>query len=73
MEHDRPRWRFRNSTLMLLVVILAFVLNLVVDRWKRLQKEQQLEASLQQAVGQAEQVRALAVQAQERADRAEEQ
>jgi hypothetical protein len=73
MEHDRPRWRFRISTLMLLVVILALVLNLVVDRWKRLQKEQQLAASLQQALAQAEQVRALAVQAQERADRAEEQ
>ena len=73
MERDRPRWRFRISTLMLLVVILGLVLTLVVDRWKRLQNEQQLAASLQQALGQAEQVRALAVQAQERADRAEEQ
>jgi type II secretory pathway pseudopilin PulG len=33
MEHDRPRWRFRMSTLMLLVVILALVLTLVSDRW----------------------------------------
>jgi hypothetical protein len=73
MERDRPRWRFRISTLMLLVVILALVSTLVVDRWKRLQNEQQLAASLQQALAQAEQARALAVQAQERADRAEEQ
>jgi hypothetical protein len=73
MEHDRPRWRFRISTLMFLVVILALVLTLVFDRWKKQEKEQQLAASLQQALGQAEQVRALAVQAQERADRAGEQ
>ena len=73
MEHDRPRWRFGISSLMLLVVILALVLTLVFDRWKKQEKEQQLAASLQQALGQAEQVRALAVQAQERADRAEEQ
>jgi hypothetical protein len=72
MERDRSRWRFGINTLMLLVVFLALVLTLVVDRWKRLQNEQQLAASLQQALGQAEQVRALAVQAQERADRAEE-
>jgi hypothetical protein len=73
MERDRPRRRFRIGTLMLLVVILALVLPLVFDRWKQQEKEQQLAASLQQALGQAEQVRALAVQAQERADRAEEQ
>ena len=58
MERDRPRWRFRISTLMLLVVILALVSTLVVDRWKRLQNEQQLAASLQQALAQAEQARA---------------
>lgn len=34
MEHDRPRWRFRLSTLMLLVIIGALALTLVLDRWK---------------------------------------
>jgi hypothetical protein len=35
MKHDRPRWRFRLSTLMLLVVIAAFTTYIVVDRWQR--------------------------------------
>ena len=35
MERDRPRWRIRISTLMLLVIIAALASALVVERWKR--------------------------------------
>jgi hypothetical protein len=35
MEHDRPRWRFRLSTLMPLVIILAIALPLIIERWRR--------------------------------------
>src|SRR5262249_46767579 len=50
MEHDRPRWRFRLSTLMLLVIIGALALTLVLDRWKREQDRRRLEAALNRAV-----------------------
>jgi hypothetical protein len=49
MEYDRPRWRFRISTLMLLVIILALALTMVGDRWKREQQRRRLEASAQRA------------------------
>ena len=39
MAHDRPRWRFRISTLMLLVIILALSLALVSERWERVEHE----------------------------------
>ena len=39
MGHDRPRWRFRLSTLMLLVVIAALATYIVVERWQRVQQE----------------------------------
>ena len=37
---DRPRWRFRISTLMLVVVVLALTFTLVGNRWRRLEREQ---------------------------------
>jgi hypothetical protein len=68
MEHDRPRWRFRLSTLMLLVVIAALATYIVVERWQRvhlageehrrlageaLRFRQQAEVEVQQAQAQA--------------------
>jgi Tfp pilus assembly protein FimT len=50
MEDDRPRWRFRMSTLMLLVVILALVLTLVSDRWNSWTQRERLRAEMQEAV-----------------------
>ena len=44
MEHDRPLWRFRLSTLMLLVAILALALALVTDHWKMMQEMRRHEA-----------------------------
>jgi hypothetical protein len=35
MEHDRPHWRFRISTLMLLVIILALALTLIIERGQK--------------------------------------
>jgi type II secretory pathway pseudopilin PulG len=37
MGHERPRWRLRLSTLMLLVVIAALASYIVVERWQRVQ------------------------------------
>jgi hypothetical protein len=50
MDTDRPRWGICDSTLMLLVTIAA----LVVERWNRWQDEQQLMASRDRAVEQAD-------------------
>ena len=58
MEHSRHRRRIRISTLMLLVIIAALSSALLVDRWKRHQEEQRLNAELERAVAQAEQARA---------------
>ena len=50
MGHDRPRWRFRLSTLMLLVIILALALTLIIDRWKREQERRRFAAEQRRAV-----------------------
>jgi hypothetical protein len=50
MGHVPPRWRFRLSTLLLLVVIAALATYIIVDRWKREQERRRLEASHQRAV-----------------------
>jgi len=54
MEQQRPPWRFRISTLMLLVVILGLTLALVMERQKRQVSEamavKRLEAANIQAV-----------------------
>ena len=50
MGRDRPYWRIRLSTLMLLVIILALILTLVADRWKREQERRRLEASREKAL-----------------------
>jgi len=49
MGHDRPRWRFRLSTLMLLVVIAALATYIVVERWQRVQEARRLAAEAQRA------------------------
>ena len=42
MEQDHPRWRFRLSTLMLWVILLALALTLVLDPWRRKQERGRL-------------------------------
>jgi hypothetical protein len=58
MERDRPRWRIRISTLMLLVIIAALASALVVERWKRTVEAQRALADARRA--EAEARRALA-------------
>jgi hypothetical protein len=59
MGHDRPRWRFRLSTLMLLVVIAALATYIVVELWQRAEARRLAEekalaaAAFQQAGAQA--------------------
>ena len=50
---DLPRWRFRISTLMLVVVVLALTFTLISDRWKREQELRRLEASETKALAAA--------------------
>jgi hypothetical protein len=64
MEHDRPRWRFRISTLMLLVVIVALSLALVAERRKRWLAEERALVNEQMAREEAARARALVQQAQ---------
>jgi hypothetical protein len=68
MEHDRPRWRFRISTLMLVVIILALASALFVERLNRQQEERRRMAELERVLAEAEQARASAAQAQARFD-----
>jgi hypothetical protein len=35
MEHERPRWRFRISTLMLLIIIVGLSIALVTEQRRR--------------------------------------
>ena len=53
MAHDRPRWRFRLSTLMLLVVIAALATYIVVEQWQRAQDARRLAAEMRQVIRQA--------------------
>jgi hypothetical protein len=76
MERDRPRWRIRISTLMLLVIIAALASALVVERWKGTAEAQRAlvyarraEAEARRALAQAEQAQVQAVaQAQKAGD-----
>jgi type II secretory pathway component PulL len=67
MGHDRPRWRFRLSILMLLVVIAALATYIVVERWQRAQEARRLAAEAERAFRQLE---AQTQRAQAQADRA---
>jgi hypothetical protein len=49
MERDRPRWRIRISTLMLLVIIAALASALVVERWKQTVEAQRALADARRA------------------------
>ena len=42
MSHDLPRWRFRLSSLMLWVILLALALTLVLAPWRRKQERGRL-------------------------------
>ena len=42
MAHDLPRWRFRLSSLMLWVILLALALTLVLAPWRRKQERGRL-------------------------------
>jgi type VI protein secretion system component VasK len=70
MDHQRPGWRIRISTLMLLVIIAAVFLTLAVERWKWRREEQRLIASQERALAQAQQAEARAQQAQVQARKA---
>ena len=63
MERDRPRWRIRISTLMLLVVIAALAVHLVVEprRWLAAEAEKmRAENEARLTAAEAERARALA-------------
>jgi hypothetical protein len=70
MERERPRWRIRLSTLMLLVIIAALVSALVADRWKRSESAHRAEMEARRAVVEARQAIAAAQQERARAARA---
>jgi hypothetical protein len=50
MDRDRPRWRFRISTLMLLVFIAALAAALFVEHRDRVRSEQRAVASQNRAI-----------------------
>jgi hypothetical protein len=58
---DRPRWRFRLSTLILLVIIAGLASYIIADRWQRQMAARQREAAVMRAAADAESVRARAV------------
>jgi hypothetical protein len=58
MENQCPRWRFRISTLMLLVVIAALSIALVIERHTSKQSEQRFRASAELARAETEVARA---------------
>jgi len=53
MEHDRPRWRIRISTLMLLIIIAALAMALVSERWNRAVEARRLAAEADRAAAAA--------------------
>jgi hypothetical protein len=73
MEHQRPRWRFRISTLMLLVVIAALASALVIEHRKRQLSEELALANEQMARAEAQRALAIAQQARDEARQAEAQ
>jgi hypothetical protein len=72
MERDRPRWRMRISTLMLLVIIDALASALVVERRKRMVEVRRalLYERARWGLAQAELARQAQVQAVARAQKA---
>jgi len=71
VDHQRPRWRFRISTVMLLVIIVALSLALVVEHRERVLSEQRALASEQRARAEAQQALAEAQLARDQAHQAE--
>jgi hypothetical protein len=64
MEHDRPRWRIRLSTLMLLVIIAALSLTLVYERAMRERERRRRDAALLDALRAGQELQAQALRAQ---------
>ena len=50
MAHDLPRWRFRLSTLMLWVILLALALTLVLAPWRMKQERGRLAGEVESFV-----------------------
>jgi hypothetical protein len=71
MERERPRWRIRISTLMLLVIIAALAAALVVEHRKRVLSEQLAAANEQKARAEAERALAEAQLARDQARQSE--
>jgi hypothetical protein len=71
MGQDHPRWRFRISTLMLLVIIAALSSALVVEHRQRVLAERLAAANEQRAQYEALLARAQAQRALDQARRAE--
>jgi predicted Holliday junction resolvase-like endonuclease len=70
MEQDRPRWRIRIGTLMLLVIILALVLALIVERGRKAQEMRRLELAQTEALRAEAEARRLMQRAMEARARA---
>lgn len=49
MEQHWPRWRFRISTLMLLVVIVGLAIALIVESWNHQAQLRRFQADLEEA------------------------
>jgi hypothetical protein len=71
MENQRPRWRIRIRTLVLLVVIAGVASYIVADQWRRAEDARRLAAEQVRAVAEAQQAQARAVQAIAEAERAQ--
>lgn len=67
MERDRPRWRIRISTLMLLVIIAALASALIVERWQRTVEAQRALADARRAEGDARRALAQSLRAEAQA------
>jgi hypothetical protein len=61
-HQQRPRWRLRLSTLMLLVIIAALVSYIVAELWHRQQAARRLEARSERAVAKFQQMQVQARQ-----------
>jgi uncharacterized membrane protein (DUF106 family) len=71
MVRDSPRWRFRISTVMLLVIILALAIALIRQHVTGQQEWRRLEAAMRMALEDAAQSRAMAERDRKKLEQAE--